>query len=182
MAPGPQPILRPADDRFAQYYAEKLWDWIPEIYRTEDGLAQNPGVLRAIVELVADQAAIARRSIDRLWEDAQIDTADDWAVPYIGDLVATRLLSALNLQGRRADVAKTIFYRRRAGTPPSSRRSSGWPAPAMASIPSPTRCAARSPAPRPEGWPICAPRAAAASSTGRSTNTREHRISAACPA
>ena len=49
MAPGPQPILRPADDRFAQYYAEKLWDWIPEIYRTEDGLAHNPGVLRAIV-------------------------------------------------------------------------------------------------------------------------------------
>ena len=67
MPPGPQPIARPADDRFAQYYAEKLWDWIPEIYRTEDGLAQNPGVLRAIVELVANQAAIARRSIDRLW-------------------------------------------------------------------------------------------------------------------
>ena len=117
MALDPQPILRPADDRFAQYYAEKLWDWIPEIYRTEDGLAQNPGVLRAIIELVADQAGIARRSIDRLWEDAYIDTADEWAVPYIGDLVATRLLSALNLQGRRADVAKTIFYRRRAGTP-----------------------------------------------------------------
>jgi hypothetical protein len=117
MALDPQPILRSADDRFARYYAEKLWDWIPEIYRTEDGLAQNPGVLRAIIELVANQAAIARRSIDRLWEDAQIDTADEWAVPYIGDLVATRLLSALNPQGRRADVAKTIFYRRRAGTP-----------------------------------------------------------------
>ena len=117
MALDPQPILRPADDRFAVYYAEKLWDWIPEIYRTEDGLAQNPGVLRAIIELVANQAAIARRSIDRLWEDAEIDTADEWAVPYIGDLVAARLLSALNPQGRRADVAKTIFYRRRAGTP-----------------------------------------------------------------
>ncbi|MCW3475297.1 hypothetical protein [Limobrevibacterium gyesilva] len=117
MALAPQPVLRPADDRYARYYAEKLWDWIPEIYRTEDGQAQNPGVLRAIVELIAEQAAIARRSVDRLWEDAEIDTADDWAVPYIGDLVATRLISALNLQGRRADVAKTIFYRRRAGTP-----------------------------------------------------------------
>jgi hypothetical protein len=117
MAIAPQPAPRSADDRFAQYYTEKLWDWIPEIYRTQDGQAQNPGVLRAMIELVAAQAAIARRSIDRLWEDARIDTADDWAVPYIGELVATRLLSALNLQGRRADVAKTIFYRRRAGTP-----------------------------------------------------------------
>jgi hypothetical protein len=117
MAIPPLPVLRPAEDNFARYYAEKLWDWIPEIYRHEDGLAQNPGVLRAIVEIIAAQAAIARRSVDQLWNDSQIDTADDWAVPYIGDLVATRLLSALNLPGRRVDVAKTVFYRRRAGTP-----------------------------------------------------------------
>jgi len=32
--------LRTPHGRFAQYYAEKLWDWIPEIYRTEDGLAE----------------------------------------------------------------------------------------------------------------------------------------------
>lgn len=41
----------------------------------------------------------------------------DWVVPYLGDLVGTRLVSALNTRGRRADVAKTIYYRRRAGTP-----------------------------------------------------------------
>jgi hypothetical protein len=117
MANGTAPILRSADDGYRRYYAEKIWAWIPEIYRQEDGLAANPGVLRALVEILAGEAAIARRSIDRLWEDSFIDTADDWAVPYIGDLVATRLVSALNLQGRRADVAKTVFYRRRAGTP-----------------------------------------------------------------
>ncbi|NOG51776.1 MAG: hypothetical protein HND48_21855 [Chloroflexi bacterium] len=38
-----------------------------------------------------------------------------WAVPYIGDLVGTRLLSPYNPRGQRIDVAKTI-YRRRAGT------------------------------------------------------------------
>jgi len=117
MTIGTEPDLRPAEDGYARYYAEKIWDWIPEVYRHEDGLAQNPGVLRAIVEVLAEQAAIARRSIDRLWEDAYIDGADDWAVPYIGDLVATRLISALNRQGRRSDVANTVFYRRRAGTP-----------------------------------------------------------------
>ena len=60
MAPGPQPILRPADDRFAQYYAEKLWDWIPEIYRTEDGLAQN--TIAAYRRDILDFAASASRA------------------------------------------------------------------------------------------------------------------------
>jgi hypothetical protein len=104
------------DDRFRRYYAEKLWDLIPPIYRHEDGIAAKPGVLRALVEVLADQAAVIRRSSDRLWEDQVIDFCDDWAVPYLGDLVGTRMVSALDKRGRRADVANTIYYRRRAGT------------------------------------------------------------------
>ena len=45
-----QPSRRGAHDGFARYYAERLWDWIPDIYRHEDGLAETPGTLRAIVE------------------------------------------------------------------------------------------------------------------------------------
>ena len=112
-----QPTLAPARDEFEQYYTEKLWDWLPEVYKTADGLADNPDVLRAIVEILARQAAIARRSLDRLWEDQFIELCDDWAVPYIGDLVGTRLVHELNRRGRRVDVARTIFYRRRKGTP-----------------------------------------------------------------
>ncbi|MEI6682127.1 MAG: hypothetical protein WCO44_05845 [Bacteroidota bacterium] len=104
-------------DQFEQYYTEKLWEAIPSIYRHEDGMADKPGVLRAIVSVMAKQAAILRRSQDRLWDDQFIELCDEWAVPYIGDLVATRLLSALNPRGRRVDVAKTIYYRRRKGTP-----------------------------------------------------------------
>ena len=104
------------DDSFEIYFAEKLWEMIPAIYRHEDGLAENPGVLRALVEILAEQAAILRRSHDRLWEDQFIELCNDWAIPYIADLVATRLVSALNKRGRRADVAKTIYYRRRKGT------------------------------------------------------------------
>jgi hypothetical protein len=104
-------------DRFEIYYAEKLWEMIPEVYRHEDGLAQPPGVLRAMVEILAQQAAVLRRSQDRLWEDQFIEWCYDWAVPYLGDLVGTRMVSALNLRGRRVDVAKTIYYRRRKGTP-----------------------------------------------------------------
>ncbi|PYR72894.1 MAG: hypothetical protein DMF87_27080 [Acidobacteria bacterium] len=105
-----------ADDRFAAYYAERLWDWLPEVYRDEDGLAANPGVLRSFIELFAGQAAVLRRSQDRLWDDQFIDLCDEWAVAYIGDLVGTRLVSALNARARRVDVAKTIYYRRRKGT------------------------------------------------------------------
>jgi hypothetical protein len=109
--------LSPALDQFESYYTEKIWDWIPAVFKDEDGLAAKPDVLRSIVEILARQAAIARRSIDRLWEDQFIELCDDWAIPYIGDLVGTRLVHELNRRGRRVDVARTIFYRRRKGTP-----------------------------------------------------------------
>ena len=105
-----------ANDKFQTYFAEKLWETIPAFYREEDGLAENPGVLRAIVEIIAEQASYLRRSSDHLWDDEFIDLCNSWAVPYIADLVGTRLVSSLNQRGRRVDVAKTIYYRRRKGT------------------------------------------------------------------
>jgi hypothetical protein len=104
-------------DHFDRYFAEKIWALIPEYYREEDGRAATPGVLRGFVEVLAQQAATLRRSNDRLWDDEFIDLCAEWAVPYIGELVATRMVSALNPRARRVDVAKTIYYRRRAGTP-----------------------------------------------------------------
>lgn len=105
-----------ARDGFSRYFAEKLWDSIPPYHRDLDGEGQPPGALRAFVEVIAEQAAILRRSQDRLWDDQFIERADDWAVPYLGDLVATRMVSALLPRERRIDVAKTVYYRRRAGT------------------------------------------------------------------
>lgn len=104
------------DDNFESYYLEKIWEMIPAYYRHEDGVADSPDVLRSIVTLVAQEVANVRRSHDQLWQDQSIEHSQDWAVPYIGDLLATRLLSAFNSRGRRIDVAKTIYYRRRKGT------------------------------------------------------------------
>lgn len=104
------------DDGYVMYYTEKLWAMIPEVYRHEDGIAQNPGVMRALVTTWARQAAALRRSQDRTWEDFFIELCSAWAIPYIGDLVGTRLLGPGNPRGQRIDVAKTIYYRRRAGT------------------------------------------------------------------
>jgi hypothetical protein len=106
----------PADDGFERHYAEKIWELIPEVYRNEDGIAAQPGQLRAFVEILAGQAAIARRSIDRLWADTRVDEADDWAIPYIGALVGARPVNALNRGAQRANVGRTILYRRRQGT------------------------------------------------------------------
>lgn len=108
-----------AEDNYARYYAEKIWTLIPPIYRHEDGLLEgaSPAPLRAVVEVIAEQAAVLRRSHDRLWEDQFAEQASIWAVNYIGDLVARRPISELDTRAIRADVAKTIYYRRRKGTP-----------------------------------------------------------------
>jgi hypothetical protein len=104
-------------DHYGVYYADKLWNLLPEIYRTLDSNTfGRKGPLRELVDRVGAQAAILRRSIDRLWEDQSIETCDDWVIPYIGDLLATNLVASLDGRGQRLDVAKTIYYRRRKGT------------------------------------------------------------------
>jgi hypothetical protein len=105
-------------DGYAEWYANRLWNLLPPIYRTMDaGPSPNaPGPLRELCNRIGAQAAVVRRSIDRMGENQSIETCDDWVIPYIGDLVATRLVSCLDAAAQRIDVAKTIYYRRRAGT------------------------------------------------------------------
>jgi hypothetical protein len=109
--------MPPVNDRYGAYYSDKLWMLLPAIYRSLDTDAFNSnGPLREIVNRIGAQAAIIRRSIDRLWEDQSIESCDIWVIPYIGDLLATNLLASLDARGQRLDVAKTIYYRRRKGT------------------------------------------------------------------
>jgi hypothetical protein len=106
-----------AQDGFDEYYAEKLWNWIPVFYREKDANTPTPGTLRAIVESMGLQAGDLRRTIDRIWENASVELADDDALEALGRLVATRMVHGLNRRARRVDVARTIYYRRRKGTP-----------------------------------------------------------------
>ncbi len=100
-------------DGLEGYYHRKLWEMLPGIYKQRDG---DDATLDRMLRLIAGQAAQLRRSQDRMWENQSVSTADSWALPYLADLVATRMISEFNPRGRRADVAKTIYYRRRAGT------------------------------------------------------------------
>src|SRR4051794_28375167 len=113
-----------ADDFYATWYADRLWRLIPAIYRSLDqgsapetpGFPVTPGPLRALVARIGAQAALIRRDIDRLARNQSIETADDWMIPYLGDLLATRLVAVMDARAQRLDVARTIYYRRRAGT------------------------------------------------------------------
>lgn len=111
-----------AEDGLQAFYAARLWRLIPGVYRTADlpDIADpggtTPGPLRELVERIAAQIAAQRRSIDAMARLGNIETADDWAIPYLADLVATRLVGSMDARAQRIDVARTIAYRRRAGT------------------------------------------------------------------
>src|SRR5271165_282231 len=104
-------------DNYPIYYADKLWNLLPAVYRVQDTDQFNAnGPLREMVNRIGAVAAELRRSIDRLWEDQSIETCDDWVIPYIASLLDTRLVMGLDARGQRLDVANTIDYRRRKGT------------------------------------------------------------------
>jgi hypothetical protein len=76
------------------------------------------GPLKALLSVMAEQAAVLEDNLDQLYDDLFIETCAEWVVPYIGDLVGARGVSAFpgSSLTERAFVANTIRYRRRKGT------------------------------------------------------------------
>ena len=129
-----------------------LYELLPAVYRERDAELGRP--LERLLGIVDGQAAILEADIARLYEDLFAETATPWVLPYIGDLVGNVPLYGadevetgdaaeqrfLDLRGprlapdvgarRRADVVKTIYYRRRKGTSPMleelARDVTGW--------------------------------------------------------
>jgi hypothetical protein len=110
-----------------------LYSLLPAIYRIRDADRGYP--LRALLGLISSQAGLVKSDIDGLWDDLFIETCADWVIPYIGDLVANNPIYA-NIVRSRADVAHTIYYRRRKGTltmlEQLARDVTGWDAHAVA--------------------------------------------------
>lgn len=132
---------------------QRLWDLLPAFLRDDD--LQGEGALRALLGLIGAQVGEVEQGIWQHYDDLFIETCAEWVVPYIGDLVANDLLydasrhddarTAGRLFGElarndlrapvgvrvRADVAQTIAYRRRKGTPAMleelARNVTGWP-------------------------------------------------------
>ncbi len=95
---------------------EALYQLLPAIYRIRDAEQGEP--LKALLSVMAGQMNIVEEDIDQLYENAFIETCEEWLVPYIGDLLGVRPLrpASDDVFSLRAYVANTLAYRRRKGT------------------------------------------------------------------
>ncbi|WP_247828948.1 hypothetical protein [Arthrobacter antioxidans] len=106
-----------------------FWQLLPSAQRIDDADRGYP--LRTLLNIISQQANAVHQNIDDLWDDYFIETCDDWVVPYIGQLVGNIPLQPVP-SGPRADVARTVYFRRRKGTVPMLEELAGfvtgWPA------------------------------------------------------
>jgi len=124
---------------------DRLYQLLPAIYRMRDAKQKYP--LQALLRVLAEQANVVDDNIGQLYENWFIETAEDWVVPYIADLIGYRPVfdagpasDDATRQGRslnrvlipRREVANTIGYRRRKGTlavlEQLANDVAGWPA------------------------------------------------------
>lgn len=95
--------------------ARTLYELLPTIVRLRD--AEQGGALRELVDVIADQAALVEADLDKLYDDAFVETCAPWVLPYIGDLLGiTGLPRAQGPYNPRAEVGHTLAMRRRKGT------------------------------------------------------------------
>lgn len=108
---------------------DRLYKLLPVIYRMRDADQKYP--LQALLRVISEQVNVVEDDIAQLYENWFIETSEDWAVPYIADLIGyrpvldagestdggtaeERLLNRVLIP--RREVANTIRYRRRKGT------------------------------------------------------------------
>ena len=77
---------------------ETLYRLLPAIYRIRDAGQGEP--LKALIAVIAGQAEILEKDICRLYENWFIETCDEWAVSYIGDLLGVRGLHPISTEAR----------------------------------------------------------------------------------
>ena len=96
--------------------AQQLYELLPAVFRTAD--ARNGLPLQTLMQVISGQYAIVEDNIRQLYDDEFIETCARWVIPYVGDLVGSSPVYEIGAasQGRRAEVANTIGYRRRKGT------------------------------------------------------------------
>lgn len=102
-------------------HSVSLYDRLPEIYRIKDAEQRPPYQLRAYLTQVEAVYGAIHANIEALYNDLFIETSNNWAIPYIGDLLGSTPLSG-DPWTLRADVADTIALRRRKGTLASIER------------------------------------------------------------
>jgi hypothetical protein len=130
---------------------DRLYQNLPAIYRIRDAEYGYP--LQALLRTISEQVNLVEDDIAHLYDNWFIETADDWAVPYLADLLGFRPATiagtpsqTLDAEGRalnrvlvpRREIANLIRNRRRKGTialhEDLARDVAGWPARAVESF------------------------------------------------
>ena len=112
--------------------SQTLYELLPAVYRIRD--AAQGGILREVIQVIAEQVAALEENLDQLYDDQFIETCAQWVIPYIGDLIGFRDIARVTtgVGTSRAEVANTIAYRRRKGTASMleqlARDVTGWDA------------------------------------------------------
>jgi hypothetical protein len=112
-----------------------IYDLLPAIHRIRDRAQGDP--LRALLSVIQGQVSAVEDDIAQLYDDAFIETCQEWVVPYIGDLLGVLPLLPIDDPAftQRGYVANTLGYRRRKGTvavlEQLARDLTGWPAVAV---------------------------------------------------
>lgn len=128
--------------------ADRLYDLLPVVYRQRDAAQGYP--LQALLRVIAEQVNLVQADIDQLYENWFIETAEEWVVPYIGELIGYRPVHEAGEPGDvtsppgqrrnailipRREVAQTIHFRRRKGTlallEELAPAAAGWPSRAV---------------------------------------------------
>ncbi len=127
---------------------DRLYQLLPAIYRMRDAEQKYP--LQALLRVIAEQVNVVEDDIGQLYENWFIETAEEWAVPYVADLIGYRPVLDAGLpateatfEGRelnrllipRREVGNTIHNRSRKGTlallEMLANDVAGWPARAV---------------------------------------------------
>ena len=64
---------------------ERLYQNLPAIYRLRDSAEGE--ALRALLAVIEQELEIVEADIEGLYENWFVETADEWVLPYIGDLL-----------------------------------------------------------------------------------------------
>lgn len=101
---------------------KKLYELLPAIYRIRDaqrvGSPDDVPPLQALLRIVSQQARVIEQNLEQLYDDQFVETCAPWVLPYLGDLLGIKGLPSVGLEALnpRAEVGRTIGYRRRKGT------------------------------------------------------------------
>ncbi|HZJ62228.1 MAG TPA: hypothetical protein VFD36_01795 [Kofleriaceae bacterium] len=136
--------VSPAPAQAGDPRLDRLYALLPAIIRIRDADRGYP--LKALLQVIAEQVNVVEDDIAQLYENWFIETADDWVVPYIGDLVGYRPVAEAGPPATpgcavrrvlvpRREVAHLIASRRRKGTlallEQLASEVGGWPARAV---------------------------------------------------